>query len=341
MATVSAETFFFEGRLVMGHRNKHRSADVEDRRFRSTFGTTAVICAILLDMLSPNEKMPNGVKCCHLLWALMFMKLYASENVLCGMAKCDEKTFRKWSWIFVSALAGLAPDIVSPTVHLLRAPNRPQCKCLDFCDSWFLIPSFAILYSSFVIFVFQKILWENRYLGDICNVCLVSVDGTDFIIQEPTPFWKGWHSRKFNAAALRYEIAISICSGDVVWINGPFPAGHWPDIKIFRESLIHELDEGEKVEADLGYRGEPQSVSTPDCSVFLNEVGKRQKELARSCHETLNGRLKNWHCLHDTFRHDLEKHGSAFRAVAVIVQVMIENGEPLFGVEYNDRQHYF
>ena len=90
MATVSAETFFFEGRLIMGHRNKHRSADVEDRRFRSTFGTTAVICAILWDMLSPNEKMPNGVKCCHLLWALMFMKLYASENVLCGMAKCDE-----------------------------------------------------------------------------------------------------------------------------------------------------------------------------------------------------------------------------------------------------------
>jgi hypothetical protein len=41
-----------------------------------------------------------------------------------------------------------------------------------------------------------------------------------------------------------------------------------------------------------------------------------------------------------TYRHDLTKHGSLFRAVAVIVQVTIENGEPLFAVDYNDRQHY-
>jgi DDE superfamily endonuclease len=183
-------------------------------------------------------------------------------------------------------------------------------------------------------------LWENRYREDIGNVCLVSVDGTDFRIQEPTHFWKGWHSRKFNGPGLRYEVAISICSGDIVWIHGPFPCGHWPDIKIFRHALIYELEEGEKVEADKGYRGEAEHASVPDCNVFLSQVGRRQKALARSRHETVNKRLKQWHCLHDTFRHDLTKHGSIFRAVAVIVQVTIENGEPLFAVDYNDRQHY-
>lgn len=186
-----------------------------------------------------------------------------------------------------------------------------------------------------------KILWENRYREDIGNICLVSVDGTDFRIQEPTPFCKSWHSRKFNGAGLRYEVAISICSGDVVWIHGPFPCGSWPDICIFRNALKNELGDGEKVEADLGYRGEPGCVSVPDCSAFLNPVGRRQKALARSRHETLNKRLKQWHCLHDTFRHDLVKHGSVFRAVAVITQVAIENGEPLFSVDYNDREHYF
>jgi hypothetical protein len=121
---------------------------------------------------------------------------------------------------------------------------------------------------------------------------------------------------------------------------GHFPCGHWPDIKIFRDALINELDEGEKVEADKGYRGEPESVSVPNHNVFLNRVGRRQKELVRARHETLNRRLKQWHCLHDTFRHDLVKHGPVFRAVAVIVQVTIETGEPMFRVEYNDNQHY-
>ena len=45
-----------------------------------------------------------------------------------------------------------------------------------------------------------------------------------------------------------------------MWINGPFPCGQYPDIKIFRQDLKFELEDGEMVEADLGYRGEPQYV---------------------------------------------------------------------------------
>jgi hypothetical protein len=111
MATVSAETFLLQGRLILGHRS-NISFTVEDRRFRGNFGTTPVICAILWGKISPNEIMPKGVKCCHLLWALMFLKLYVSEHVLCSMAKCDEKTFRKWTWLFTSALADLVPECV-------------------------------------------------------------------------------------------------------------------------------------------------------------------------------------------------------------------------------------
>jgi hypothetical protein len=112
--------------------------------------------------------------------------------------------------------------------------------------------------------------------------CLFSaVDGTDVRIQEPTPFSSGWHSKKFNGPGLWYEIAISIRSGDAVWIHGPFPCGHWPDIKIFRDALINGLDEREKVEADKGYRGEPESVSVPNHNVFLNRFGRQQKELVQ------------------------------------------------------------
>ena len=90
----------------------------------------------------------------HLLWALMFLKLYCSEAVLSSLAGgVHEQTFRKWSWYFVHEIANLQ---------------------------------------------YKVILWENRFRGDIGNVCLVSVDGTDFEIYQLSPFWTGWYSHKFK-----------------------------------------------------------------------------------------------------------------------------------------------
>ena len=104
--------------------------------------------------------------------------------------------------------------------------------------------------------------WENRLIGDNESICKVSVDGTDFQIQEPTDFSKVWFSHKFKSAGLRYEVAIAIQTGHVVWTNGPYPAG-WSDLKIFRDKLKKKLKNGERVEADKGYRGEPNKVDPP------------------------------------------------------------------------------
>ena len=57
---------------------------------------------------------------------------------------------------------------------------------------------------------------------------------------------------------------------------------------------------------------------------------------ARARHETLNGRLKNWGILSQFFRHYIMTHGDVFRACAVVTQLTVENGEPLFEVEYGD-----
>jgi hypothetical protein len=65
----------------------------------------------------------------------------------------------------------------------------------------------------------------------------VTVDETDFIIYEPTDLYTKWFSHKFNGPGIRYEVAISINGGQIVHIQGPYPAGNWPDIKIFRECL--------------------------------------------------------------------------------------------------------
>ncbi len=56
----------------------------------------------------------------------------------------------------------------------------------------------------------------------------------------------------------------------------------------------------------------------------------------RACREALNGRLKNWGILSQVYRHDIMRHGHVFRACAVVTQLTIDNGEPLFEVEYED-----
>jgi hypothetical protein len=56
----------------------------------------------------------------------------------------------------------------------------------------------------------------------------------------------------------------------------------------------------------------------------------------RAHHKMLNRRLKNWGIICQVFRHNIMMHGDVFRACAVVTQLCIENGGPLFEVEYED-----
>jgi hypothetical protein len=55
-------------------------------------------------------------------------------------------------------------------------------------------------------------------------------------------------------------------------------------------------------------------------------------------HEHINKRVKNFECLLNRFCHDIDKHSSCFRAVAVFTQLSIESCEPMIDMrEYDDR----
>jgi hypothetical protein len=160
------------------------------------------------------------------------------------------------------------------------------------------------------------------------------VDGTDFQV----PFaGRKFHSHKYKfGSALRYEVAVSILHGDLVWINGPYEPGIWNDLMIFRNALLSELDDGERVEADDGYVGEaPRYVKCPK-SIGNHEAMAADAAFVRRRHETINRRFKQWGILKQVFRGDLSKHGQAFCLCAIVTQLCIENGEPLFQVDYED-----
>jgi hypothetical protein len=59
--------------------------------------------------------MPQNYQTCHLLWAFLLMKNYVNVPALTTLSgsKVCEKTYAKWAWIFIEAIADLGPKVVS------------------------------------------------------------------------------------------------------------------------------------------------------------------------------------------------------------------------------------
>ena len=182
---------------------------------------------------------------------------------------------------------------------------------------WRFIPAIAEL-------TIDMIAWENRYRGQspLPGINVV-IDGTSCPIQEPRKeFSKGWSAFKFGKkAGVTYEVGQCLATGWIVWTNGPYPAGDFPDKKIFDRELILMLDEGETVLADAGYSGRDTYITTSNM-YETNKVKKRAK--ARL--EQFNSRLKHYNVLKVPFREEKARHYDVFHAVAVIVQLEIEMG---------------
>ena len=157
------------------------------------------------------------------------------------------------------------------------------------------------------------------------EIFFMSVDGVHFRFYDSRD--PAFYSHKFNQAALAYEIGIATRTSDVIWLNGPFPAGQH-DITIFRKKLKEMIPKGKKVIGDNGYRGEKKIIATPN-SHDPPALGKF-KSRARSRHETFNGKIKAYMILDNRFRHGEEKHKTVFEAMCVIVQYQMELGSPLF-----------
>jgi hypothetical protein len=104
------------------------------------------------------------------------------------------------------------------------------------------------------------------------------------------------------------------------------------DLTIFRAAngLKEMIPQGKRVIADNGYTSTQEQgiLSTPN-SHDIREV-RKFKSRARARHESFNGKVKNFRCLAEQFRHGVPNHKIVFEAVCIIVQYQLENGSPLF-----------
>lgn len=128
-------------------------------------------------------------------------------------------------------------------------------------------------------------------------------------------------------------MAVSIATGWVVWVAGPYRCGAFSDLRIARlpDGIQDNLDRGEKYIADSGYRDGGEYAFTPN---GLNDENQRRQSVIRARHETVNRRFKRWGALGEVFRHERKAHFIVFMAIANMTQMELGSGEfPLFALD--------
>ena len=84
---------------------------------------------------------------------------------------------------------------------------------------------------------------------------------------------------------------------------------------------------GERAIVDKGY-DDSRYFITPR-TLFLS---RRQLKNIMARHENLNQRVKSFQCMRQMFGHGWKKHNLCFDAVIKLVQLKLQNGQPLAAV---------
>lgn len=223
MLILAPDELMQRGLLLMKHTEERQARVNRDEllwRFKSYFGEhPSVFANLWVDLQTthiPDARVDDATEgdLHKFLWAVHFLFSYKTEASMTGLTGWCDKTIRKNIWEYVQKIECLKAD---------------------------------------------KIVWPNAWddPGDNSTpIFLISVDGTHCPIFEPSNgrYSKNpkYYSHKFRKSGLAYEVAISIFTNQVVWINGPFPAG-MGDPDIFVLGLKDKILPGKKVIADAVY----------------------------------------------------------------------------------------
>ena len=95
LTTMDEGTMASVARGVLGMSVREKKTD--DECFRGFFGAPIAVIVTLWNLLLPNLGDENGAMPKHLLWAMVFLKVYSTTFVHCRIVNWpDPKTFRKW-----------------------------------------------------------------------------------------------------------------------------------------------------------------------------------------------------------------------------------------------------
>ena len=104
-----------------------------DRAFFAHFGCSSDVISIVWQKI--HRIKPRSCKPKHVLWALLFLKTYNSEDVLASRVGTNRKTFRKWVWTVLKLIQGLKRSTVRACFLVLISKslfcfsNSHECIC--------------------------------------------------------------------------------------------------------------------------------------------------------------------------------------------------------------------
>jgi hypothetical protein len=303
MAIIDANGIEIWAQQVLRWPDKRKWTSESNMRFRSVFGAGSAVVADVWNRIEADGEILKGAEPKHLLWALVLLKVYQSDEVHCALVGWPSvPTFGKYAWYFIERIADLKDDII-------------------------------------------KI--ENRFDGlddEVHTNCFMSADCVDCPCFESWPWTKRMYYKKMNGPGIKYEIGVCIKTGHIIWVNGPFVASY-SESTIFKQGLGNHIYEGEKVEVDSGPKGDDRLVQP---HVGKDSKERKQKSVVRGRQEGVNGRMKVYSVLTTHFHHMkdgrenmMKAHGLCFNAVAVITQLKICSGEPIFKDEVEYDVNYF
>lgn len=90
------------------------SVQISTRQFCSIFGCSPTVAGRAWHMIGNClDPYPIGFTAEKLLWALLLLKQYPTQDFLAAICKVSRECFRKWSMYCIHSLALLCDDLVS------------------------------------------------------------------------------------------------------------------------------------------------------------------------------------------------------------------------------------
>ena len=72
------------------------------RAFSACFGLSPNLCVHVWDEI--EDALPSAMMISHLLWVLLFLKVYGMEDTMAVMVQTTQKTYMKWARIIIEEM---------------------------------------------------------------------------------------------------------------------------------------------------------------------------------------------------------------------------------------------
>ena len=153
--------------------------------------------------------------------------------------------------------------------------------------------------------------------GGIFENVFIAIDTTECPIGTKHNALYSGYKKKFT---YKYEAAISLYSGEFVWLPEEELRGPVSDQQSFRiHNIVSHMEEEERFVGDTHYAGLPKSMST---SVKEYKKDKKLLGRVRCIVENGFGRVKKtFNCMHYPWRHNIFAHPLAFKVCVHITNM--------------------